>query len=215
MNWKVFTLTFGICVCSLSLITVVDDALAAALRSIMPGLQWVAWVRIPSLVVCVALFVITNPANSYRLPQIETITFPVVALVLLWLLPAAYAVLIAKVWVPSLPRWIDVVAFMLTGLLAEELLFRGVVFQVVLRCARSVVPTSAWAAAVLVSAGFFAVQHLQYHGFQLTPAAAVQIAYTFGMGVVFGLLREKTGSIWPPIVVHSITNSFTLWRTFT
>lgn len=214
MNWKVFILTVGICVCSVGLITVVDNALASALSSSMPRLQWVAWVRIPSLVVCVALFVITNPTASYRLPLVETITFPVVALVLFWLLPAAYAVLVAKVWVPSLPRWIDVVAFMLTGLLAEELLFRGAIFQMVLRCAGSINPVLEWA-AVLVSAGFFAVQHLQYHGFQLTPAAAIQLAYTFGMGVVFGLLREKTGSIWPPIVVHLITNSFTLWRNLT
>jgi membrane protease YdiL (CAAX protease family) len=211
LKWMHFILLAAICACSVALITAVDNAAAAILGLFAPSLQCVAWVRVPSLLACAAMFFITNPADSYRLPQATSITFSVVALALLWLLPAAYAVLVAKIWVPSLPRWIDVVAFMLTGLLAEELLFRGAIFQMATRAAGSHTALAAWA-AVLVSAGFFALQHIQYHGFQLSPAAAVQISYTFVMGIVFGLLRHKTGSIWTPIAVHMINNAFAWWR---
>ncbi len=41
------------------------------------------------------------------------------------LLPSAYAALILKVWVPKIDGWTNITAFMLTGLCAEEFLFRG------------------------------------------------------------------------------------------
>jgi uncharacterized protein len=76
------------------------------------------------------------------------------------------------------------------GPIAEELLFRGVILQGFLRNygARK---------AILASAALFALYHL--NPWQM-PLALV-------LGVLFGVWRVGTGSLWPSIVGHALTNS--------
>jgi len=52
--------------------------------------------------------------------------------------------------------------------------------------------------SVAVSAGIFAVMHMQY-----SPSVMLLV---LAMGVVLGYTRTRTGSIWPPVVLHMINN---------
>jgi len=96
----------------------------------------------------------------------------------------AYA---TSVW-PAL-FWMAVVVF---GPFFEEVLFRGFLFEgfrhTRIGIAGTVVLTS------LVWAGF----HLQYGLFE--------IATIFVLGVIFGIVRYKTGSLWPPMIMHAFNN---------
>ncbi len=86
-----------------------------------------------------------------------------------------------------------VVAFALLAVLppiAEELIFRGFVFGALSR------QTSFWPAAVLSSLAFAAL-HLQLN-------VAIDI---FILSLFLAHLRQKTGSVWAPIVLHSLKNS--------
>jgi membrane protease YdiL (CAAX protease family) len=73
---------------------------------------------------------------------------------------------------------------------AEEAFFRGFVFSGLRRSMR-LVP------ALALSAALFAVAHI-------TPTSWPPI---FVLGVLFALLYEQTGSVWPAIIMHSLINS--------
>ncbi len=71
----------------------------------------------------------------------------------------------------------------------EELYFRGLLYgQLAARFAR--------AAAVVGSAGAFGLVHFQPDAFPTL----------FALGLILGLLRLRTGSIWPPIALHAANN---------
>ncbi|AKU91664.1 CPBP family intramembrane glutamic endopeptidase [Vulgatibacter incomptus] len=71
----------------------------------------------------------------------------------------------------------------------EELLFRGYLMRV-LRARYG------WKGALFVTSALFAVVHFN-------PASVLAL---FGLGLVFGLIRLWTGSIWPSMLAHSIQN---------
>lgn len=73
---------------------------------------------------------------------------------------------------------------------AEELMFRGIVFKNVL----NITQKPWW--AIAISALTFAIVHLN----------PVQIAFALPMGIVLGWVYWRTGSLWPCIVIH-ITNN--------
>lgn len=89
----------------------------------------------------------------------------------------------------------DTVAFFLTAVifapLAEEVLFRGLLFPSLKRFGGT-------AAAILLSAGLFALAH-----YDLTVGPAL-----FTMGVFLALSYEMTGTLWTPIGFHA---AFNLW----
>lgn len=132
---------------------------------------------------------------------------------IVWLILTAYFVLVRKVWVPSLQNWTDVVAFMVTGVVAEEILFRGIIFDLT-RVAFKAKKVLAFSAPVLISSLLFGLQHLSYHGFQITPASITQVVYTTLMGLVFASIREASGRLWPAVDFHMLNNLFTLIRNF-
>jgi hypothetical protein len=85
------------------------------------------------------------------------------------------------------------VAFIATALVApvvEEVVFRGLIFTRL----RRVMP--GWAAIVL-SAAVFGVCHGNFLWF----------CYAFGLGVIFALMVEKTGSILPGMAMHLVFNT--------
>jgi membrane protease YdiL (CAAX protease family) len=55
------------------------------------------------------------------------------------------------------------------------------------------------AAAVALSAALFAAMH----------GDAYRFAFTFAVGLVFGALRLRTASLWPPVVAHVTLNTLT------
>lgn len=77
--------------------------------------------------------------------------------------------------------------------LMEELLFRGYLYQ-------------AWrhsrlglAGTLLLTSALFAVLHWnQYHW--------AHLVFVFMLSMILGLSREKTGSVWMPITLHSVNN---------
>lgn len=85
---------------------------------------------------------------------------------------------------------IPALSIAVAGPLAEKLMFRGVI-QTRLEQAMPV-----WAAVVLQAVLFGVV-----HG---TP---VQMAYAFLLGLVFGFLRSRTGSILPGFAAHAAFNA--------
>ncbi len=75
--------------------------------------------------------------------------------------------------------------------LCEELVFRGAFYHGY-RKSRNLV------GAMLISSLLFGLAHLNFN----------QAPYAFGLGVMFALLCEATGSIWPTFLAHMIFNGF-------
>jgi membrane protease YdiL (CAAX protease family) len=85
--------------------------------------------------------------------------------------------------------WVAVVVF---GPFFEEVLFRGFLFEGFRQSRIGIVGTIILTS--LVWAGF----HLQYGLFE--------IASIFVLGVIFGIVRYKTGSLWAPMIMHAFNN---------
>jgi uncharacterized protein len=84
------------------------------------------------------------------------------------------------------------------GILApifEELIFRGVLFKYIANCWGGVV-------AVITTSLIFTVLHMQYNQYIL--AAVLVIAF------ILGMMRLRTGSIWPGIAVHCFNNTMSV-----
>jgi membrane protease YdiL (CAAX protease family) len=93
-----------------------------------------------------------------------------------------------------------VVGYALTGFF-EEALFRGLILGV-LR------PAGVWP-AVWISSALFAAAHLPNMVFGQPPAITMaQAVGTFCFGVGYAALRLRTGSVWPLMVLHFLTDLF-------
>lgn len=75
----------------------------------------------------------------------------------------------------------------------EEIFFRGFVFA-------GLREKYDWVPAALISAGLFAVLHLQ----------PISILPIFLMGLIFAYLYHRTNSIWPAVIMHLATNTLGL-----
>jgi hypothetical protein len=131
-----------------------------------------------------------------------------------WLLalavPAAYAVqALGWIWVrilksalgeppgghpfAGMPLWVQWVSVVAVAGIFEELAFRGVFLRSAKIFLRPV-------AAHLLTAGAFAAIHFNP---PLFP-------YHFLVGLTLGWLRERSGSLWPPILMHAAHNAAVL-----
>jgi membrane protease YdiL (CAAX protease family) len=196
MRKLVFT---AVAIVSLGLLSLVDDH--------VPG--FVGPYRVASLAVCCALNFAVG-AGALRLPRGDVPWRMILAVAGLWTLGTAVAVLGFKVWTPTrdFHGAADWVAFLFTGLVGEELLFRGAVFHLAAGVfhddsARRLGP------AVFASAVLFSVAHAQYHAFRVTGALAAQLLYTLPMGLVYGFVRKHTRSVWPAAGLHFACNAIT------
>jgi uncharacterized protein len=79
----------------------------------------------------------------------------------------------------------------------EEIFFRGFVFT-------GLRQHWGWPKAALASAGLFALAHL-------LPTSILPI---FILGLIFALLYQVSGSIWPAILMHMLTNSAALFLAY-
>jgi membrane protease YdiL (CAAX protease family) len=80
------------------------------------------------------------------------------------------------------------------GPLAEELLFRGLIFG----CVEGYFGTPiAWA----VSSILFAVAHAE-------PA---HIVLVLPIGILLGWVRLRSGSLWPCVIAHAANNTLVVW----
>ncbi|MFW6106387.1 MAG: CPBP family intramembrane glutamic endopeptidase [Desulfovermiculus sp.] len=83
-----------------------------------------------------------------------------------------------------------IVAAVIIAPLVEEIFFRGFLFA-------GLKKGFSWPTAMLISSGLFALLHLR-------PLAAPPI---FILGLVFAFLYQKSGSIWPAVIIHALVNS--------
>jgi membrane protease YdiL (CAAX protease family) len=124
----------------------------------------------------------------------------------LFLLPAAMAFLpLLEVAEPT-PGG-TVILFILLSIvvaLAEETFFRGLILQA-LRPAGVMT-------AVILSSLLFALPHLLNSvGGIWDPVFTLADTFAaFGIGIAFAALVLRTGSIWPPIVLHALINAIAL-----
>lgn len=89
--------------------------------------------------------------------------------------------------------WPLLVGGVLVAPVVEEIFFRGFVFAGLRK-------RYGWQRAALVSAGLFAVLHLQ-------PLALVPIMI---LGLIFAYLYHRSESIWPAVAMHVLTNGIGL-----
>jgi membrane protease YdiL (CAAX protease family) len=99
----------------------------------------------------------------------------------------------------SLDAAFSVAAIALFPATCEEILFRGVVLP-------SLVRFLGGTGAVLASGLLFGAIHVDLAGSAL---AFTRIPFAILVGVGFGLLRMKTGSLLPPILAHAVLNTIT------
>ena len=92
---------------------------------------------------------------------------------------------------------VSFIALVIVAPIAEEILFRGYTYQGLRKRMH-------WLTAAVISSALFALAHMQLNvGMD-----------TFALGVVACLLLEKTGSLWPSILLHAIKNSIAFYILF-
>jgi hypothetical protein len=92
-----------------------------------------------------------------------------------------------SVWPVSL--W---AAFIVFGPIFEETLFRGFLFEGFRWSRIGVI------GAVILTAFLWAISHVQYNAFGMVTI--------FVWGIVFGMVRFRTGSLWSVISIHALIN---------
>lgn len=118
-------------------------------------------------------------------------------------------VIIGPMMGPTLPT-VENIAFQLTvSNVFEELWFRGVLWALVAAAVPGAVRIGRVRAsgALIVTSVIFGL----VHGVVVHPdeGLALDVVYVLASGVagvVLGWLREQAGSIWPPVVLHTIIN---------
>ena len=84
------------------------------------------------------------------------------------------------------------------GPISEELYFRGLIH-------RFLIPRMGFIWRVLVSSLFFGLGHID--------SAGVAVS-SFIMGIVLAVVYEKSESLWIPIIMHILTNTFAVIALF-
>lgn len=90
----------------------------------------------------------------------------------------------------EMPTWILFLTIVLVPAIFEELAFRGIF----LRSARTFLRPLP---AHLLTAAAFAAIHFQ----------PLMLPFHFGIGLALGALRERSGSLWPPMLLHAVNNA--------
>lgn len=94
---------------------------------------------------------------------------------------------VSSVWPPLL--WMALVVF---APIFEEMFFRGFLFKGFVQSRLGPVGT------IIITSAIWTVLHLQYGIFGLTSI--------FIIGIIFGIVRYKTGSLWIVILMHAFYN---------
>lgn len=137
-----------------------------------PAWKIIPALHITSLIVCGALCFAFG-RRSLQAPLALTRWRIVLIAAASWLGGGILALFAFHVWTPLLPTWIDIVSFLGTGLLGEELLFRGAVFGLAERVFRR--PSRLPVTAIGISSVLYGVQHLGHHGWHFSAAALTQV----------------------------------------
>lgn len=196
---KLWLLTVG----SVSLF--VTYAANQALAHALPQVSGIGSSCMASVAAALVIYMAIRPERPFAWALATTPWGRVMRLSLRWLV---WWFLASGVWAFLHGQWqsyvvgaFAILGFTLLGPLTEELLFRGAIFELAQRS----FPAEALA-PILISTVLFSAYHLQLHGFTMTPFVAMQIAFTLPMGLVFATLRAWSGSLWPGLALHVLTN---------
>jgi membrane protease YdiL (CAAX protease family) len=176
-----------------------------ALRQTLPQVSGIGSSCIASATAVPLIYLAIRPARPFAWALTTTPWQRVMKLSLLWLVSwllaaSAWALLQGK-WEAYVVGAFAILGFILLGPLTEELLFRGAIFELAQRSYPATALTP-----ILISTVLFSAYHLQLHGFTITPFVLLQMAFTLPMGFVFATLRAWSGSLWPGLVLHILTN---------
>ena len=163
--------------------------------------------RLVSLTGVALIYILIDGGRSWRRPRRDRYK-RLLIVGLGWLAVTAVAVFAFDVGTTRHGNFRAAVDFVVTGVVAEELLYRGAIFS----AAETVASQRRLLGLpfpVVFSALLFALGHLQYYGFDFGLTSELRW-YTPFMGLVLGVLRNASGSIWPPIAVHSLSNILSL-----
>ena len=193
---------------SLRVTTATNHLVGSWLRDRAPGMGGLADAVVPSLIANFAISLAILPKGILRLPDQQTDWTGLFRVAGLWLCAWLVGCLIAAIhaghWIKytyATHNSAEIVGFTLIGPLAEELLFRGALFEL----AERVFPENP-RATVLSTSVIFMLFHLQFHDFQFTQAALGQMAFAFPLGLALGAMRNNSKSMWPGLVLHVLTN---------
>lgn len=117
-------------------------------------------------------------------------------------------------WAPEAPVHgaVDVAGWLAFDLLlvglCEETLFRGLLLGVLeaLSPSRVRFRTSSISTAGVTVALLFALAHAYSFTIEAWPLALGQQVYAFAVGILYAWMRERTGSLAAPIVLHSVSD---------
>jgi membrane protease YdiL (CAAX protease family) len=176
-----------------------------ALARSLPNLAGIGSSCIASALAALVIYMAIRPQRPFGWPVPLTPWRRLVKLsvtwLTLWLIAAGAAAFARGYWQAYTAGTFATIGFILLGPLTEELLFRGALFELTERSYPANV-----LAPILVSTVLFSAYHLQLHGFRVTPFVVLQLLFTLPMGLIFGTLRSWSGSLWPGLVLHVLTN---------
>lgn len=196
----------GVSLLSLGLASLVDDSVYSLLAKHAPSLIWISHARFTSLLVCIVIYFLTHT-------WVQRVTKPThlrprvaLGIAVAWLCFATMFVFFTRKpgGIVTLQDWGDYASILATGLWGEELLFRGVIFELSEATWADSKSQSRW--AIVISGLLASLTHLQYHGFKLEPNAVLQITLTLPGCLVYSVLRKYSGSIALPGIVHFLNN---------
>ena len=203
-----FLLFLGVGVVSLGLTTASNRLVGNWLVEHAPGMGWLADAVVPSLIASFTIYALMHPKHFLGLPDRQTNLTSLVRVGAIWLFAWLIGCSIAAVrvghWIKftySTHNAAEIVGFTLIAPMAEELLFRGALFEL----AERAFPGNS-KAVVLSNSTLFMLFHLQFHNSQFTPSALGQMAFAFPLGLALCAMRSNSKSIWPGLVLHSLTN---------
>jgi membrane protease YdiL (CAAX protease family) len=122
--------------------------------------------------------------------------------IVLYLLPAVIALFSLSEGI-SVTGWPEVALFAIFSLIVawtEEAFFRGLILQTLLPAGMRI--------AVILSALLFGLPHLlNAIGGLWDPLFVIaNSAAAFGIGITLAALVVRTGTIWPPVLIHALVN---------
>lgn len=186
---------------SLFVTYVANNALAIS----FPQLPGIGSACIASAAASLFIYIAVKPSRPFAWALPNTPWSRLMRLSMIWLVSWFLA---ASAWAVFRGQWeayvvgsLAILGFTLLGPVTEELLFRGSIFELAQRAfpAKPLLP-------IVISTVLFSAYHLQLHGYVLAPFVVLQMMFTLPMGFVFGTLRHWSGSLWPGLAIHMLTN---------
>jgi len=187
---------------SLVLVTAPDRGVAGLLWRHREDLRFVWEWHLPSLATAVLVYLLADGGSSWRPPRADGGRLR--ALAGAWLLGVLVATFVLDIGRLEAETVTLVFGHVVAVVLAEELVFRGAVFGIAVRVCPVAVGIP-FGLTVVLSAALFALRHLQYWDFDVQATWNARF-YTPVMGLVLGVLRARSGSIWPSIALHGASN---------